>query len=83
MPLLVLLIADEQIVVAAIRLPGYVRHIPDDRYGTEGVLDGQVEHHAKYRNARRPAFPCRKYNEEGCYGCEGIAYSRNPPDERV
>lgn len=38
---LALFITDEQVVVAAIRLPGYMRHIPDDRYGTESVLDGR------------------------------------------
>jgi hypothetical protein len=62
---LVLLVADEQVVVAAICLPGYVRHIPDDRYGTKGVLDGQVEHHAKYRDARYPTFPCGKSMKRG------------------
>ena len=60
-----LAIADEQVVVTAVRLPSHVRYIPDDWYGTEGVLDGQVEHHAHYRDARGPTFPCRKYKEQG------------------
>ena len=59
-----LVITDQQVVVATVRLPSHVCNIPYDWYSTESVLYDQVEHHAHHRDARRATFPCGEYKEQ-------------------
>src|SRR5438270_8223355 len=83
MPLHRLLVSHEQVVVAAIRFPGYVGEISNHGYGAKGIFDRKVEHHAQYGNARSPPFPCGKNNEKRGNRRECITDSGNPANESI
>jgi len=78
-----LLVADEQIVVAAIRFPGDVREVPDNRDCAENIFNRQVQHHAEDCDARGTAFP-RRCNDEHRGECgKGVAYARDPANQSI
>src|SRR5438309_2473230 len=83
MPLHRLLVSHEQVVVAAIRFPGYVGEISNHGYGAKGIFDRKVEHHAQYGNARSPPFPCGKNDEKRGNRRECITDSGNPANESI
>jgi hypothetical protein len=76
-------VSDEQVVVAAIRLPSHVGKISNDWYRTEGGLQRQVEKHADYRDSRSPSYPSGPDDKKRGECSKGIAYSWNPTDQSI
>src|SRR5450755_3062779 len=83
MPPLRSLVADEQVVVAAIRRPRHVSEISDDGHCPQRTLHRQVQQHANERNPRRPPLPRRHHDKHGRECSQRIADSWNPPDQSV
>ena len=76
-------VANQQIVVAAVGLPGYVGHVADGRDRAQRIFDGQIQNHTHQGDAGNSSLPGRKDDKDRGEGCEGIANARNQTDDGV
>ena len=78
-----LLVANQQIIVPAVSLPGYVRHIADDRDCADEAFNCQIQDHAEQSNPGNPPLPRGEHDKDRGKGGERIADAGYPPDDRI